>query len=235
MKFFGRLLDIFFPEDFTCDICGREVFGGERFCKTCKPTVIFNDGETCPVCGRKTRVSELCMECKSFAPSFDKAVSAFVYDGGVKKLVVGYKNGKSYLKEYFADRLYEKCKAFTDIDCVCYIPMLPAAQRKRGYNQAQLLAAALSKRLGVPLLKDGLVKTKKTDQQKFLTKKERLLNLTGSMRADANLVKGKTILLVDDVLTTGATAEAATVELKRRGAVKVYFAAVASVELKGQP
>lgn len=235
MKFFSRLLDIFFPEDFTCDICGREVFGGERFCKTCKPTVIFNDGETCPVCGRKTRVSELCMECKSYAPSFDKAVSAFVYEGGVKKLIIGYKNGKSYLKEYFADRLYEKCKQLGDIDCICYVPMLPAAKRKRGYNQAQLLAAALSKRLGVPLLKDGLKKIRKTDQQKLLTKKDRLSNLTGSIRADSQKVMGKTILLVDDVLTTGATAEAATVELKKRGAVKVYFATVASVELRQQP
>lgn len=235
MKFFSRLLDIFFPENFTCDICGREIFDGGRFCKTCKPTVIFNDGATCPVCGRRTTVPQICMECKRYAPSFDKAVSVFVYDGGVRKLIIGFKNGKSYLKEYFADLMYEKCREFSDADFICYIPMLPAAQRKRGYNQSQLLAAALSKRLGVPVLKDGLKKVKKTEQQKFLSKDDRLLNLTGSMRAERKAVKGKTILLVDDVLTTGATAEAATVELKKRGAEKVYFATVASVELRQQP
>ena len=232
MKFFNWLSEQIFPENYTCEICGCEIFDGKRLCAECAKTVTFNDGETCPVCGRKTESSSLCLECKALAPSYEKAVSAIVYKDGGAKLVHKFKNGGAYLKEYFADLLKDKCECFTDADCICFVPMTSKAERNRGYNQAELLAKSLSERLNIPLLKDGLSKVKATEPQKSLKRYERENNLKGCFKAERKAVKDKTILLIDDVLTTGATAEMICTELKRKGAKKVYLATVASVEYK---
>lgn len=232
MKFFKWLSDSFFPENFTCDLCGREIFDGGRFCADCASTVLFNDGDTCPVCGRKTALPELCLECKANAPKYEKAASAIVYEDGGQKLIYKFKNGGAYLKEYFGDLLADKCGQFEGADGVCFVPMIKKDVRKRGYNQAELLAKALAARLDLPLLKGAVEKVKATEPQKSLTRAEREDNLKGCFRANKRLVKGKTLIVVDDVMTTGATAETVCAELLKRGAAKVYFASVASVEYK---
>ncbi|MDE7075794.1 MAG: double zinc ribbon domain-containing protein, partial [Clostridia bacterium] len=71
MNVFKAILDSIFPENFTCELCGIEIFDGDRFCKDCRKTIIFNDGVTCPVCGRMTDVAELCLDCKALAPIYD--------------------------------------------------------------------------------------------------------------------------------------------------------------------
>lgn len=230
MNIFKSLLDIIFPDNLTCNLCGKEVFDGQMFCAKCKSTVTFNNATTCPLCGRKTNLPEICMECKDKAPLFDKAVSAFVYDGGARELVIDFKNSKPYLKEYFADLLADKCAQFDDADGIVAVPMTKKSYRKRGYNQSELLAKALSKRLKIPYIKYAVDKVKETAGQKTLTKREREQNLKGCFKADRDLVSGKNLIVVDDVLTTGATADAMCKELKLRGATKVYFATVASVK-----
>ena len=234
MKIIDKILDIFFPENFTCDICGREVFDGKNLCANCLDTVKFNDGETCPLCGRRTQVSQLCMECKAQTPLYDKAVSAMVYEGGAQKLILAFKENKPYLKRFFADRLYKKCAEFTDAQALCYVPMTRAAEYKRGYNQSRLLAKELSKRLNLPIINGGIEKIKETKSQKKLTRSEREQNLKVCFKAARQKVEGKVIIVADDVLTTGATADAVTAELKKKGAAKVYFATVASVEYKSE-
>lgn len=232
MKLFKRLGELLFPENYTCELCGKEIFDGGRFCADCAKTVTFNDGETCPVCGRKTATSALCLECKALAPRYKKAASAIVYDNGGAKLIYKFKHGNAYLKDYFADLLKSKCTEFEIADGICFVPMTAKDIRSRGYNQAELLAKALSSRLGVPLIKNALTKVKKTVQQKSLSKAERENNLKGCFKADGKVVKGKTLILVDDVMTTGATAEAVCAELLKRGAKEIYFVTAASVEYK---
>ncbi|MDE6868958.1 MAG: ComF family protein [Clostridia bacterium] len=221
-----------FPKSFTCDICGIETFDS-NLCPDCLKTVTFNNGTTCPVCGRKTFSPEICLECKAEAPRFKKAVSALVYDGGGAALISIFKNGCGYLKEYFADLITEKADNIANADCIVYIPMTKKAERRRGYNQAELLAKSISKRLNIPVLKNGLIKTTETAAQKSLAKKERASNLADCFKVDKpEKIKDNTVLLVDDVLTTGATADAACKKLLHAGAKCVYFAAVASVEYK---
>lgn len=234
MKIIKAILNALFPEDYACLLCGREVFDGRQLCTECEKTVTYNDKATCPICGRKTANEQICLECKAQAPLFDKGVSAFVYEGGARNLILKFKNDGAYLKNYLARNLYNKCLTFSDADAVCFVPMTKKAYRKRGYNQSELLAKELGKMLSLPVLKDAIEKVKSSTAQKTLTRAQRAENLKGCFRAKREEVKDKTLILVDDVLTTGATADAICKELKKRGAKKIYFASVASVEYKNQ-
>lgn len=217
-----------FPQGYTCEICGVEVFG-TRLCRKCMDGVEFIS-VSCPVCGRKTKTESLCLECKAKAPKFDRAVSVFVYRDGAALLVKKFKSGKAYLKDYFAELLAERCVKFKGAEAVCFVPMTDKAKKKRGYNQSELLAKELAVKLELPVLDDAVIKIKDSAEQKSLTHSEREKNLLGCFKADGKLVKGKKLILVDDVMTTGATADAVAAALKKRGAEKVFFAAVASVE-----
>ena len=234
MSILDKFFEIIYPPNFTCDICGKEIFTGKNLCADCQETVEENNGSTCPKCGRKTKVSVLCLECKAQAPSYDRALSALVYSSGTRKLILKFKNGEPYLKNYFARLMAEKCKVIIDADAICFVPMLRRARLERGYNQSQLLARELSKLCKLPLLENALEKVKKTKQQKELDHKARLENLRGSFKANREDVEGKNLIVVDDVLTTGATAEAICTELKKRGAKKIYFVTAASVEYGGE-
>lgn len=228
----NALSEAFFPNSFTCDICGIETFDG-NICPDCLKTVTFNDKVTCPVCGRKTVRPEICLECKAETPKFKKAVSPLVYDGGAVTLIAKFKNGSGYLKDYFAGLICKKLENLPEADCIVYVPMTKKAVRSRGYNQAEILAKSISERTQIPVLKEIFVKVKETAEQKNLSKKERAANLAGCFNVASRAeIKDKTVLLVDDVLTTGATADAACKKLLQAGAKRVYFAAVASVEYK---
>lgn len=232
MRLLERIADFLFPEKLTCNICGREIFDGGYLCKECAKTLILNDKATCPVCGRRTDYPALCLECKDKAPPFKRAVSATVYEGGAARLIIAFKSGSPYLKRYFAQLLEPKCRELKDADAICYVPMTAKAKRKRGYNQSEILAKELAKRLNLTVLKGAVIKKRETKSQKTLSFKERAKNLNGSFTAYKDKVAGKSIILVDDVLTTGATAETITRELLKKGAKCVYLATVASVEYR---
>ena len=106
--------------------------------------------------------------------------------------------------------------------------MTEKAKRRRGYNQSELLAKSLSEKIGVPTL-ECLAKVKETKGQVTLRRSERFKNLIEAFRVtDKKAVKGKTVVIVDDVTTTGATAQALAELLKKSGALKVYLLTVAS-------
>jgi competence protein ComFC len=231
ISFKNTLKRTLFPKDFTCDICSRETFGG-NLCSECIKKVTFNTAVTCPICGRKTVRPEICIDCKDKPPKYKKGTSALVYDGGSVVLIHKFKNGSPYLKDYFCDLIEEKVTSLPPFDYITYIPLTEKAERIRGYNQSKLLAKTLSERIKIKTLK-CLIKTHDTPEQKHLNAKERESNLEGCFRTvNKEKFKGKTLLLVDDVLTTGATANTATQKLLSSGATCVYFASVASVEYK---
>lgn len=232
MSLLEKIADLLFPDNLTCNSCGKEIFDGRYLCDECAKDFKLNDGPTCPVCGRKTTSPSLCLECKASAPLFKRAVSAAVYEGTVAKLVISFKNGSTHLKRYFASLMKDKAEEFSDANAICFVPMTKSAELKRGYNQSALLAGELGKRLNLPVLKGAIVKKKQTKSQKTLNFAARLENLKGCFTAYSGMVKGKRIILVDDVLTTGATAEAVTAELMKKGAECVYLATFASVEYK---
>jgi ComF family protein len=226
-----KLKGVFFPTGLTCDICHRETFEG-NICPDCLKDITFNNGTTCPICGRKTVRPEICIDCKDKPPIYKKGTSALVYSGGCVVLIHKFKSGSPYLKDYFCDLLIKKLETFPPFDYITYIPMTEKSEQKRGYNQSKLIAKELSHRLKIKTV-DCLVKTHDTPEQKHLNARERENNLEGCFKVEErDKIKGKTLLLVDDVLTTGATANTATKKLLNAGCACVYFASVASVEYK---
>lgn len=223
------LKEALFPQSFTCDACGIETFGN-NLCPDCLKELKYNNGNTCPVCGRKTVRKEICIECKAVVPYFDQAVSPLLYDGTAIRLIHKFKNGDAYLKDYFADLIFDKVKNFRKFDFITYVPMTKKAERKRGYNQAKLLAESVGERLNVPVIQT-VIKVKDTAEQKTLSRKERMINLADTFKVKTDFdLKFKNILLVDDVLTTGSTADAICKKLVVTGTNFIYFATIASVE-----
>ena len=220
-----------FPLSYTCDCCGIETFGN-NLCPDCLKNTTFNNGATCPICGRKTVRREICIECKSKTPMFEYGISALIYEGTAVKLIHKFKNGDAYLKDYFADLIVSKFDIEIPVDYIAFVPMTKKAQSKRGYNQSKLLAESISQRLNIPVC-DVVEKVKDTSAQKALSGNDRAKNLEGSFKPkEKNAVLDKTILLIDDILTTGATADAVCRALFWAGAMRVYLATIASVEYK---
>lgn len=217
------------PRNYTCDICGREVFAGERICKPCCDTLPWITEPRCPICGRAEKVEGVCIECKSNRPLYQKARSLFRHEGEAARLVLRYKNGEKFLSETIAELFASRLKEFEDVDALTYVPMTRKAQRARGYNQTYLLAKRLSEESGIELL-SALEKVRDTEAQKTLGRRERLKNLEGCFRVtDRKSVRAKTILLIDDTLTTGATSHAIIEQLLKAHAKKVYLLSVTSV------
>ena len=230
IKYF--LKNLFFPRNLTCSACGRESFTGGILCEKCLTKREENNGYICEHCGVKTPVPvAYCDRCRNKLTSFDMARSAFVYDGVAALLLQKLKyGGEKYLAEEFAKDLYKLFAVnVTYADGIVCVPMSGKRERKRGYNQSELLARELSALSGVPFL-DVTEKRKETESQVGKDYKERRKNLDGSFGiTDRKAVRDKRIVIVDDVSTTGTTADVLAAALKRAGAAEVFVLTVASV------
>ncbi len=219
--------------NFTCDVCGREVFGGERVCAACMGTLPFSGKTVCPFCGRRVKEAGACLECKKKPLGVEKARSVFVHEGEAVRLVLRFKRGEKYLCRTAAElALPLLAEEFPDIDLLTFVPMTEKAEKKRGYNQSRLFAEELSKRSGIPLW-CGAVKQRETGAQKMLGRDAREKNLERCFHVnDRKGLKDKRVLIVDDILTTGATVSELANTFKRAGAAKTFALTLTSVENK---
>ena len=231
-KFFVKYL---FNVKWRCNACGKEIFKDEYFCESCLKDLPFNDKAYCNHCGRKLKVyAEYCSTCREQLLSVDKARSVFNYDKPISSLIKRAKYDKRlYLLDMFAEYLSNLyLKSYFNADYICFVPMTEKAQKKRGYNQGEILARRVGERVNVEVV-DLLEKVKETTRQAKLNRAERLKNLEGVFKVKSRkLVKDKTIVIVDDVSTTGATAENIAKKLKSAGVKTVYLLTVASVAPK---
>lgn len=219
--------------NFTCDICDREVFENERVCAQCRRELSWNNGNVCPLCGRKVVEEGVCLECKQKRIGVDMARSVFTHEGEAMRLVVRFKRGQRYLYRTLAELMLPLLKQeFLSVDALTYVPMTARAERKRGYNQSRLLAEELAEKCGKPVL-HATVKRKESKAQKTLGRAEREKNLEGCFHViDRKGVKGKSILIIDDTMTTGSTVSALADVLRRAGAANVYALTATSVQYK---
>lgn len=219
-----------FNDRWTCNACGKEIFD-DYFCEECLNKITQIDKNKCEHCGRLTAYPvKFCDSCKEVNINFDRALSVFNYEEPISFLIQNfkYKNHKYHAK-YFAEKLYSLYeKEGLSADVVTFVPMHEDRLEERKYNHAEILArefSTLSKIEVKPIIK----KVKETERQATLSFKDRLKNLTSSFKADKVEVDGKRVLVIDDVLTTGATADVISKTLKKAGAKEVVVLTVASV------
>lgn len=191
------------------------------FCKRCGDPIegISSDGFNCSLCRRRP-------------PAFDLARSVFRHRGSLKSAIQHFKySGRTELAATLAQYLHACVGAHYDkiqFDTVLPVPLHATRQRERTYNQSALLARHLSSLMGLAYRPHGILyRERNTPTQTGLNANQRSQNVLDAFRVkDASWVRGATVLLVDDVMTTGATASAAAAALQHAGAVGVYVVTV---------
>ncbi len=237
MKFFGKIAEwgrkYGDSHNYTCDLCGREVYANERVCAQCAQKLPWNGGAVCPFCGRKVKEEGTCAECKRSPLTVERARSALLYEGEASRLLLRFKRGERWMYRTLAQLSVPALKReFPSVDAIVPVPMTKGARIRRGYDQVRLLCGAFSRALSVPVLR-AVEKRRRTKPQKNLSREERQSNVRGCFRVtDRKGVKGKTLLVIDDALTTGATVSEMGRVLKGAGAAHVYAFTVTSVEDK---
>lgn len=229
-KVFKKIADAFAesvaPVGFRCLVCGRDIFDSTGFCQECMKAVVFNNGKTCKRCGVGIDGEEdYCGNCAFDKVYFDKSYAVFSYEGVIQHVILEMKfNNKGKYAKVFARYLaFMAVKNKLGFDMVCYPPMSAKSKRVRHYNQSELLAEYFCDILDKSgCCVEALVKVKETERQEQLNKQERKVNLVGSYKLNKEInVKGKRVLIIDDVKTTGATLNECAKVLKRAGAASV--------------
>ena len=219
-----------FYDRWTCNGCGKEIFEN-YFCEDCLNKITQISENKCAHCGRLTVYPvKFCDSCKEVNINFDRALSVFDYKEPISYLIQNfkYKNHKYHAK-YFAEMLYSLYeKEGLEVDVVTFVPMHEDRLEERKYNHAELLASEFSSLCKIEM-KKLIEKVKETERQATLSFKDRLKNLSSSFRVIKSEVDAKRVLVIDDVLTTGATADTIAKTLKKAGAKEVIILTVASV------
>jgi ComF family protein len=179
----------------------------------------------CPRCGRPQASGIVCPDCRRNQHKIDGIRSPFRFDEVIRKAVheLKYRNLKAIspcLAELLAD--YVKANPLPG-DALVSVPLHPRRLRERGYNQSSLLARELSKRIGLPVIEDCLIRVKQAQPQvRAVDVEERRRNVADAFICRDERVKGKRIIVIDDVCTSGATLESCAVALKNQRAISVW-------------
>ena len=225
----GRILDVLFPR--RCPVCGEIVVPAGRFvCPSCLGRLSPVKEPVCKRCGKEISdpSEEYCDICRGKKRSFESGVALLNYNEAARKSMswIKYENKREFLDFYGAALAYRYEKEIKRMraDCIVPVPVHSSRKRSRGFNQAEVLADIVGQKLGIPVEKKLLVRPKKTMPQKNLSASQRLRNLSGAFAA-GTIPKGiRTVLIVDDIYTTGSTIEACSRVLKDAGIEQVYFA-----------
>ena len=233
MSIFARFLELIYPP--RCHICQgflTDDRGENRhFCQDCLDSLIKIDPPICPVCGIPfaSRVEEdhICGACLRKRPFFDGLAAPYLYEGGIMDVIHQIKySGKTYLAESLGNVLASfACERFGAIDDILImpVPLHPKRLRERGFNQSLVLAKAVRPLLDARLDFLSLRRVKYTQPQTGLKRDERRKNVKGAFGlAGLPDLKGRTVILVDDVATTGTTLNECARVLKKAGCEKVY-------------
>jgi ComF family protein len=230
------LLTILFPSQ--CVVCRRLVGEPSQgpLCSGCFALLPRHQGLLCGcgvplACG----VEAPCGRCRRGLTVFETGGSLGPYEGSLRTLLHALKYGRRpRLAGRLADALVASpviCGLFTPQTLLVPVPLHPRRQRERGFNQSEHIARALGRRTGLPVLARTLVRRRDTPPQTGLTAAQRRQNVSGAFAARASsTLQGRTVILIDDVLTTGATVRACGAALLRAGAAAVRVLTVARVE-----
>jgi len=227
----GKLAElIFFPS--FCQLCASLLVSPQEriVCRACWDKVKAQRHPYCLSCGRffqGTGEPHFCQDCLQSRPPFSLHRSASKYEGGLKDIILLFKYhnfkvlGKE-LAQFAFLALREEEELWQKIDALLPVPLHPKRRKQRGFNQAQVLAEELEKIKGIQVADGVLVKVKNVPPQTSLEAEDRQKNVSGAFRVKKeDQVKGKRLLLIDDVYTTGATIRECSRVLKKAGAKEV--------------
>lgn len=227
---------LFFPS--FCELCRTllEEPGEKVICRRCREKVRRCQAPFCPCCGRffESEVeSHLCQACLEKEPALARHRSFSRYEGPVKEVILlfkyrGFKVLGNWLGDLLAENLGSEEDLWEGVDALIPVPLHPKKERKRGFNQAQVLAKRLAAHKSLSLFERRLIKVANVPAQTSLEAGERAKNVRGAFRIrKAKDLEGKIVLLVDDVYTTGSTLRECSLVLKKAGVREVRAVTVA--------
>ncbi|MBR4240905.1 MAG: ComF family protein [Eubacterium sp.] len=208
-----------------CNLCGEVVALDEELCEECA-IIKMIEGELCSLCGNPKK--ECACKKKERKPEYKRFIAPYYYKDSIAAAANRFKDYgypelapemSKRMAQYISERFSE-----IDFDCITFVPLTKKKLEKRGYNQSELLANGVSEKLKIPV-EELLIKIKNTPQQKRSSAQQRKVNLRGAFDlAEGKSADGKTILLIDDIKTTGSTINECSFVLNAYGANAVYAA-----------
>lgn len=232
--------ELLFPSNIYCICCGNLINHTRPYalCDDCLENIRWANGRVCQVCGKvmsDDNQETICDDCQNNTHYFDKGYTCMVYGQREKEMVHKYKfNGAAYMGEKLGQILLDRILIEDlTVDLVTAVPMHPKKLKKRGYNQAELMAKVVAKGLEVEYNNQVLVRKNYKNPMNKLGAEERHKNIAGAYGSNSNstetaVLQGKRVLLIDDVYTTGSTADECSKLLKEQGAEKVYVLTLAA-------
>lgn len=220
--------DGLFPR--RCPLCGVPLLARERVCGDCSDDLVFIYPPQCRRCGRP----KFDCTCSEYEYRFERNIAPFVYTKSVRNGIHRLKFRNAPGNAGFFGRMMASCAkrdyGSERIDVIVCVPMHPADKASRGYNQSALLAKEVAQELGVHFASSAMAKTVRNSTQHSLPKTERVRNVENVFRVvRPDLVCGKTVLLCDDIFTTGSTLNECTRVLLAAGAQRVLCLTAAVV------
>ncbi|MGQ9583927.1 MAG: double zinc ribbon domain-containing protein [Anaerolineae bacterium] len=212
-------LDLLFPP--RCGGCNSL---GHWLCPQCREALAWLEPPLCTQCGIPLRDGSLCRACANHPLPYLHIRSAVFFEGAARQAVHRLKYvGRAALAAALAQVMLEAWeREHVLVQAVVPVPLHPERLRERGYNQAEVLARQLARLTSLPLVEAGLRRTRNTPPQVGLSMLERQRNVEGAFWCQERQFEGQTVLLVDDVCTTGSTLRAAAQALHQGGAVEIW-------------
>ncbi len=225
------VLTLFFPR--RCPVCDEPVKPWNALiCGECAQIPVYIEPPFCMKCGKhlNREDKEYCEDCASKDHLYDRGRALFDYKS-VSSSIARFKYaGRQEYAAFYAACMAKRLGAFIR-DCGAQaflpVPLHKSRLRRRGYNQAEALARELSALTGIPVVTDWIARVEKTAPMKDLSARERQNNLKRAFKIRRNDVKLDTVIIIDDIYTTGSTMNAMSRELKKAGVKRIYFMALA--------
>jgi len=237
-SYIESLLELIYPEKNICFICDcyDESIGENHICNSCEQLIKKIVPPFCSKCGKPINYglsTDICPDCFTFEKCFEASRSPFIYEGMIKNSIYNlkYYNKPYYYKLFgFLILKYMNEINYLNFNYIVSVPLHSSKMKNRGYNQSELLAKYIANKLEIPYI-NALKRLKKTGKQSTQSKLNRMKNLENCFTINRNrktdIIKKSSVLLVDDVYTTGSTANECSKVLLNYGVSKVYVITIA--------
>lgn len=215
------VLDLFFPK--KCVGCSQE---GTWFCEKCLEKIVLVKSPVCPNCNKLTSMGQFCHRCRPKTALTGVIIAAYFKEGPLREAIHNFKYNKikdlaRSLSDILGQRLSQGFPSGRLV--ITPVPLHPRRLSERGFNQAEEIAQYVASDFGIEII-SGLIRSRATDTQIKKERFKRIRNVVGAFRFEGNPgdIKNKTVLIVDDVFTTGATLSECAKVLREAGARQVW-------------